>query len=91
MGSMCAYDARMKHDPISSGQRKPVNLTLDTGVVEAARQVGINLSRVSEHALREAAAKELTQRWKQDHRAALTSWSRWIEANGSALDSHRAF
>lgn len=81
----------MKHDPILSGQRKPVNLTLDSGVVEAARQVGINLSRVSEQALREAAGKELERRWKHDNREALMSWSRWMEANGSPLDRHRAF
>ena len=81
----------MKHAPILSGQRKPVNLTLDSGVVDAARQVGINLSRVSEQALREAAGKELDRRWKQDNREALMSWSRWMEENGSPLDRHRAF
>ena len=82
---------RMKHDPISSGHRKPVNLTLDSGVIQAARQVGINLSRVSENALREAAGRELERRWKEEHREALKSWSQWIEANGSPLDRHRAF
>lgn len=81
----------MKHDPVFSGQRKPVNLTLDSGVVEAARQVGINLSRISEQALREAAGKELDRRWKEDNKEALMSWSRWMEANGSPLDRHRAF
>ena len=81
----------MKHDPIVSGQRKPVNLTLDTGVVKAAREIGINLSRVSENALREATRIEQARRWKQDNSEALASWSRWIEANGSPLDRHRAF
>ena len=81
----------MKRDVIISGQRRPVNLTLDSGVVEAARQVGINLSRVSEEALREAAAKERQRRWKADNREALQSWGRWMEANGSPLDRHRAF
>ena len=46
----------MKHDSIRSGQRKPVNLSLDTGVVEAARALGINLSQTCETALREATA-----------------------------------
>ena len=81
---------RMKHDAIVSGNRKPVNLTLDTGVVQA-RQVSINLSRVSEQALRDAATEAPEPRWKQDNKEALLSWSRWIEANGSPLDRHRAF
>jgi antitoxin CcdA len=82
---------RMKHDPISSGVRKPVNLTLDSGIVEAAREVGVNLSRVSENAIREAAGKERARRWKEENREALQSWARWMEANGSPLDRHRPF
>ena len=43
----------MKHDPIASGKRKSVNLTMDTGIV-AARAAGVNLSQVSEAAVRKA-------------------------------------
>lgn len=81
----------MKHDPIASGKRKPVNLSLDTGVVEAARQAGINLSQVSEAALRDAAHRDREQRWKEENREALESWARWIQEHGSPLDRYRAF
>jgi antitoxin CcdA len=45
----------MRHGSFASGKRKPVNLTIDTGVVVAAREAGVNLSQISEVALRRAA------------------------------------
>ena len=47
----------MRHDPIATGKRKSVNLSLDTGIVAAAREAGINLSQVSEAAIRAAAKR----------------------------------
>ena len=47
----------MKHDPIASGKRKSVNLSIDTGIVAAAREAGLNLSQISEAALCDAARK----------------------------------
>ena len=81
----------MLHDPITTGRRKPVNLTLDSGVIDFAREMGINLSRVSEAALQHAAQEELARRWKEENREALATWSRWMDENGSPLDRHRAF
>ncbi len=81
----------MKMDAIASGKRKPVNLSLDTGVVEAAREAGINLSQACEAALRDAARIERNRKWKEENREALESWGRWIEKHGSPLDRHRAF
>lgn len=82
---------RMQMDIIASGKRKPVNLSLDSGVVDAARELGINLSRACEAALRDAAKVESNRRWKDENRDAIESWSRWIEKHGSPLDRHRAF
>jgi antitoxin CcdA len=81
----------MKMEAIKAVRRKPVNLSLDTGVVEAAREAGINLSKACEAALREATRVECDRRWKEENREALQSWGDWIEKNGSPLDRHRAF
>jgi len=72
----------MKHDMISSNKRKPVNLSLDTGVVAAARAAGINLSQVSEAALRAATKAEQERRWKEENREAIEYWNDWLEKNG---------
>ena len=72
----------MKHDSLSSGKRKAVNLSLDTGVVAAAREAGLNLSQVCEAALRQASRKERDRQWKEDHRESMEGWNRWLEENG---------
>lgn len=81
----------MKHDPIASGKRKPVNLSIDTGVVAAAREAGINLSQVSEAALRDAAKKERDRLWKEENRAAIEANNAWVELHGLPLEKHRLF
>ncbi len=81
----------MKQDPAASGTRKPVNLTLDTGIVAAAREAGLNLSRISEAALRESTKAEQGRRWQEENREALAGWSRWVEKNGLPLAKYRLF
>lgn len=81
----------MKHDSITSGKRKPVNLSIDTGVVAAAREAGINLSQVSEAAIRDAAKKERDRLWKEENREWAESVNRWVEQNGLPLERYRLF
>lgn len=81
----------MKHDSVLSGKRKPVNLSLDTGVVAAAREAGINLSQVSEAALRAAAKAEQDRRWREENREWAESVNRWVEENGLPLERYRLF
>lgn len=81
----------MKHDPMRSGKRKPVNVSIDTGIVAAARECGLNLSQISEIALRQATKTELERRWREDNREAIEGWTRWYEKNGHPLDADRLF
>ena len=75
----------MKHDPIVVRKRKSVNVSLDTGVVAAAREAGLNLSRITEDALRDAIKAEQERRWKEDNRDWIEAHNRWIEENGLPL------
>ena len=88
---MCAYSLRMKHDSVSSGKRKAVNVSLDTGVVAAAREAGLNLSQVCEAALRDASQAERERRWQADHQEAIEANNAWVEANGLPLAKYRMF
>ncbi len=81
----------MKHDPLASGKRKAVNLSLDTGVVAAAREAGLNLSQICEAALREASKKERDRRWAEENRAWAEEHNRWVEENDLPLEHHRLF
>jgi antitoxin CcdA len=78
-------------DDMTSGKRKPVNLSLDTGVVAAAREAGINLSQACEAALREAARVEQDRKWREDNRQWAEAHNRWVEANGLPLERYRLF
>jgi antitoxin CcdA len=82
---------RMRPDSIASGKRKPVNLSLDTGVVEAAREAGINLSQTCEAALRDAAKAERERKWIEDNRAAMEASNAWVEKHGLPLAKYRQF
>lgn len=81
----------MKHDPIASGKRKAVNLSLDTGVVAAGREVGLNLSKVCEAAIRAAAKAERDRRWQEENREWAEAHNRWVEENGLPLERYRLF
>ena len=82
---------RMKQDSILSGKRKPVNLSLDTGVVEAAREAGINLSQTCEAALRAAAKAERERQWKEENKESIEAWNAWVEEHGLPLAKYRQF
>ena len=81
----------MKHDPIASGKRKAVNVSIDTGVVAAARDVGLNLSQVCEAAIRQATKAEQDRRWQEENRAWAEACNKWVEENGLPLERYRMF
>ncbi|OAN66397.1 type II toxin-antitoxin system CcdA family antitoxin [Sphingomonas sp. TDK1] len=81
----------MKHDPIASGKRKAVNVSIDTGIVAAAREAGLNLSQVCEAALRTAAKAERDRRWAEENREWAEAHHRWVEENELPLEHLRLF
>jgi antitoxin CcdA len=81
----------MKHDPIASGKRKSVNLSIDTGIVAAAREAGVNLSQVSEAALRSAAKEALDAKWREENRGWIEAHRKWVEENELPLEKYRMF
>lgn len=78
-----------KHERI--GTRKATNLSLDTGLVADARDLGINLSRTCEDALRKEIAAERGRRWQEENKDAIAAWNRWAENNELPLDKYRQF
>lgn len=75
----------MKHEAVRAGKRKSVNLSIDTGIVAAARAQGINLSRVTEAALAHAVRAEQERRWTEENRAAIAEFAEWYEREGDPL------
>ena len=71
--------------------RKPVNLSLDAGLVAEARDLGVNASRAAEAGLRAAVAAARAEAWRRDNAAALASSNDFVTANGLPLAQHRLF
>lgn len=71
--------------------RTKVNLSLDETVVRDARALGVNMSRVAEAAIVEAARVERNRRWREENRDALEAYAREVEREGLPLARYRSF
>lgn len=71
--------------------RKPVNLSLDPGLMAEVRALGVNASRAAEVGLRAAVAAARAEVWQRENAEALASSNNWVEANGLPLAPHRPF
>ena len=81
----------MKHDPVRSGKRRPLNLSIDSGIVDRARDLDLNLSQLGEEALRLAIKKEEERRWIDENRGWITAHQKWVEENPLPLERYRLF
>lgn len=80
----------MKSMPQTSPAKRPVNLLLNEGNVERARQYTANLSATVDALLAEFVERERLRRDEQrQHYAALAeAWNRLEALNGSFADEH---
>lgn len=71
--------------------RTKVNLSIDEAVTREARELGVNMSRVAEAAIAEAARLERNKRWREENREALAAYAREVERDGLPLARFRSF
>ena len=71
--------------------RVKVNLTLDASVAETARALGLNMARLAEAAISEAAKAERNRRWRIENQQALDAYAQEVEAEGLPLERFRSF
>lgn len=71
--------------------RKATNLSLDAGLVEEAKNLDINISRIAEDGIAKAVAEEKARRWKMENREAIQSLNAYVEENGLPLEEFRQF
>lgn len=68
-----------------------VNLTLDVDVVEAARTLGLNMSRLAETAIAEAAKIESNRNWREENRGAMAAYAEEVGQDVVPLTGYRTF
>jgi antitoxin CcdA len=71
--------------------RIKVNLTLDAIVAENARALGVNMSRVAEVAIAEAAKVERNRLWREENSAAIAAYADEVARDGLPLAQFRSF
>lgn len=67
--------------------RKATNVSLDPKLIEAAKEMNVNISRAAEDGLRAA----LTEKWKRDNAEAIRQTNEWVAKNGLPLEKYRRF
>ena len=76
---------------IADSPRKPVNLTIDAGLLADARELGINLSATLELALIESVKRELGRRWLEENAEAIAAYNQHVGKLGVFSDGLRSF
>ena len=71
--------------------RVKVNLTLDADVAAAARALGLNMSRLAEAAIVEAAKAERNRLWRIENQAAISAYAEEVAQEGLPLARFRSF
>jgi antitoxin CcdA len=71
--------------------KRAINLSLSSDVLEAARQLDINISQVCDKHLREVVRREQERQWREDHADFIAAYNATIETEGLPLDEWRSF
>jgi antitoxin CcdA len=71
--------------------RVKVNLTLDADVAQTARSLGLNMSRLAEAAIAEAAKVERNRLWRAENQPAITAYADEVDKEGLPLARFSGF
>ncbi len=72
-------------------QRKSVNMSINSKLIEEAKALGINISRAAEEGVAKAVADEKSRRWLLENREAIESSNEYVRRNGLPLAKYRLF
>ena len=76
---------------VTKPRRKSVNISIESRLVEEAKQLGINVSRAAEESIAKAVSAEKSRRWLLENKEALESWNEYVQKNGLPLAKYRQF
>ena len=71
--------------------RRPTNISLDSAMIEEARELGINISRACEEGLARQISEERGRRWLEENREAIEASNAYVAEHGLPLEKYRLF
>jgi antitoxin CcdA len=75
----------------ATASKKPTNLSINSDLLQQAKEHHINLSQTLELRLAEILRDEKMRSWKKENREAVEEYNRRIEARGVFSDGLRQF
>jgi antitoxin CcdA len=81
----------MAHVYNRKARRQSANLSINSDLLRAARESGVNLSAVLEEALVQRVAAAKRESWKKDNADAIAAYNQFLADNGAYSDSSRSF
>lgn len=73
----------------STARKRPTNLSLRGDLVDAARELNINVSTACERGLAAEVKKAREAQWLEENMAALEACNAWVEKHGLPLARYR--
>ncbi len=77
--------------PMRHASKRATNLSLSAEVLDAAKLLQINVSRVCDLHLREVVQQEQEHRWRTEHSDFIAAYNATLQAEGLPLDEWRTF
>ena len=71
--------------------KRATNLSLSTKTLDAARELGMNLSQTVDELLAAEVQRRYWARWNEDNKAAIDAYNERIEREGTSLERYRTF
>jgi len=70
---------------MATASKRKTSLTLDATALDAARDLGVNVSAVADAALRRAVAEARRRQWLDENAEAFAAQAEWHARNGHPL------
>jgi len=71
--------------------KKATNLSLNSKVLEMARELGMNVSQTVDDLLAAEVRRRYWDRWNEENREAIAEYNARIASEGLALEKYRTF
>lgn len=71
--------------------KKATNLSLNTSLLDAARQLGLNLSQTVNALLADEVRRRYWTQWNEDNQEAISAYNDRIAKHGLALSKYRSW
>jgi antitoxin CcdA len=71
--------------------KKLANVAIDSDLIDAANDLGLNVQAICEQRLREKIQTSREQTWSSQHAEFIANYNAMVEAEGTALHEWRSF